>query len=178
MTHRDPSKPAADRRARLSARVRAVFADVAGFGIDDDDADTRFVELGMDSLMLTQVALQLRKAFPVAVTFRQLMEDCASVDRLVAMLDARLPPDPPDPPDPPEAPLAPAEGDVPAAASPPAGDARIPHGAPGGMALDADAMRALVDLHAQLMVKQLAMLAQEPRTARPEAALHHDGEVR
>lgn len=173
MTHREPSKPAADRRARLSARVREVFADVAGFGIDDEDADTRFVELGMDSLMLTQVALQLRKAFPVAVTFRQLMEDCASVDRLVSMLDAHLPPDPPEAP-----PAPPAAGDVPAAASPLAGGIRIPHGAPEGMALDADAMRALVDLHAQLMVKQLAMLAQEPRVARPEAALHHDGEVR
>ena len=47
----------------------------------DADAERHFVELGLDSLTLTQVALQLKKAFGVKVTFRQLMENARSLER-------------------------------------------------------------------------------------------------
>ena len=43
--------------------------------------------------MLTQVALQLQKTFPVKVTFRQLMGDRASLARLSELLDEQLPAD-------------------------------------------------------------------------------------
>src|SRR5690606_37290965 len=94
MPHPVPSpavETVADRKPRLMGEVRDLFEDIVGFDLSDADTDANFMELGLDSLMLTQVALQLQKAFPVAVTFRQLMGDCSSLDRLVAMLDAQMP---------------------------------------------------------------------------------------
>ena len=82
------------RASRLAVQVREVFEDVAGFDIQEEDDGANFIELGLDSLMLTQVALQLQKTFAVKITFRQLMGDCASLGRLVAALDAQLPAEP------------------------------------------------------------------------------------
>lgn len=82
-----------DGLGRLMARIRAIFEDTAGFQLDDSDVDANFIELGLDSLMLTQVALQLQRAFPVKISFRQLMTDFSSLDRLAAHLNASLPKD-------------------------------------------------------------------------------------
>ena len=133
----------AGRQARLSARVRKLFADATGFEIALADGDTPFIELGLDSLMLTQVSVQLGKAFPVGITFRQLMEDCASVDRLVSVLDARLPPDPP------------LEETEPMPLPDAAG--AVLHPAQSG---NADAVRLLVARQMQLMTRHLALLSQ------------------
>ena len=67
--------------------MKEVFEDIAGFDLADADASANFIELGLDSLMLTQVALQLQKTFGVKVSFRQLMGECGSLDKLAAMLD-------------------------------------------------------------------------------------------
>ncbi|MFC3549825.1 amino acid adenylation domain-containing protein [Lysobacter cavernae] len=85
--------PATDRRPRLIAQLKQVFEDVAGFDLADADTEANFIELGLDSLMLTQVALQLQKSFAVPITFRQLMGEGGSLARLATMLDAQLPPD-------------------------------------------------------------------------------------
>lgn len=50
------------------------------------DNDTTFLEMGMDSLFLTQVALLLKKELKTTVTFRQLMEDYGSINLLSAHL--------------------------------------------------------------------------------------------
>ena len=80
-----------DRRSRLLVQLRDLFEDTAGFDLAHADTDANFIELGLDSLMLTQVALQLQKTFPVRITFRQLMGEYASPDRLTQGLDAQLP---------------------------------------------------------------------------------------
>ncbi|MGB5851806.1 MAG: beta-ketoacyl synthase N-terminal-like domain-containing protein, partial [Rhodanobacter sp.] len=85
----------ADRRPRLVNQLKAVFEDITGIELDDADSASNFIELGLDSLMLTQVALHLSRVFPVKVTFRQLMVDHASLDRLAALLDEQMPPDAP-----------------------------------------------------------------------------------
>jgi amino acid adenylation domain-containing protein len=83
-----------DRRTRLLAQLRDMFGDITGFDMAVADAEANFIELGLDSLMLTQIAVQLQKAFAVPVTFRQLMTDYASLERLSGMLDASLPAEP------------------------------------------------------------------------------------
>lgn len=89
------SSAAADgRMPRLVAKLKDVFQETAGFDLTDADADANFMELGLDSLMLTQVSLQLQKAFGVKVSFRQLMSECSSIDSLARMLDAQLPGEP------------------------------------------------------------------------------------
>ncbi|WP_334178676.1 amino acid adenylation domain-containing protein [Pseudoxanthomonas sp.] len=144
----------ADRRPRLAAQLREVFEDVAGFELSETDGDASFIELGLDSLMLTQVALQLQKTFPVKVTFRQLMGEYASLDRLAAGLDAQLPAEPVQARE--VVAPAPTAGSAPTAPPPPAAVAftgALP------MAADGDAILSVVAQQMQLMSQQLALLA-------------------
>ncbi|WP_333676362.1 amino acid adenylation domain-containing protein [Dyella sp.] len=81
------------RATRLVAQLRALFEDVAGAEFDDVDPATHFVELGLDSLSLTQVALQLQKTFALKITFRELMEAHSSFASLAQHIDRLLPPE-------------------------------------------------------------------------------------
>ena len=49
--------------------------------------------MGLDSLLLTQVSLLIKKEFSVPVTFRQLNESCGSLDLLATYLDEKMPAD-------------------------------------------------------------------------------------
>jgi amino acid adenylation domain-containing protein len=89
---RNDSTPTA--QASLVARLRELFEDVAGVDLDPADSQTPFVELGLDSLTLTQAAMQVKKQFRVAVTFRQLMEQLGNLDALAGHLVAQLPAEP------------------------------------------------------------------------------------
>lgn len=80
-----------DPRAALKERIRQVIEDTAGFHVADTDADENFIALGMDSLMLTQLALQLQRVFPMKISFRDLMTELSSLDRLARQLEASLP---------------------------------------------------------------------------------------
>jgi amino acid adenylation domain-containing protein len=132
-----PTAP--DRHSHLVAQLKDIFEDVIGFGLSEVDEESNFMELGLDSLMLTQVALRLQKKFAVKLSFRQLMGDCGSLHRLAAMLDAQLPADP---------------VGVPASAAPVASgraDATA-QGAAGNLA------RQLLEQQMQLLQRQLATL--------------------
>ena len=152
--------PALDRRPRIAAQLREVFEDVAGFELSDADGDANFIELGLDSLMLTQVALQLQKTFPVRITFRQLMGEYASLDRLTQGLDAQLPAEAA------PAPVA-ATTAVQAVAQPamamPAMPVPLPAAplapAPLQALANGDALSQLIAQQMQLMSQQLALLA-------------------
>ncbi len=140
---------ATDRRPRLVAQLRAVFEDVTGIELEDVDGSANFIELGLDSLMLTQIALHLSKVFPVKVTFRQLMVDYASLDRLAALLDEQMP-----------AEVAPAS--VPPAVAPSATlvpAAPAPSAATGLPVAGNEQVRQLIEQQLHLMAQQLALLA-------------------
>ncbi|WP_211260728.1 polyketide synthase [Pseudoxanthomonas dokdonensis] len=151
------------RRVRLLQQVKEVFEDVAGFDLEGADEDANFIELGLDSLMLTQVALQLQKAFSLKLTFRQLMSEYASLGRLVAGLDAQLPSDPVD--DAPAAgqPVAPALSPQSHASASPVPPMPMPvlttMAASPAAAGNAEHMRRVIDQQMQLMSQQLALLA-------------------
>ncbi|CAN7624027.1 amino acid adenylation domain-containing protein [Variovorax sp. LjRoot290] len=81
------------RRASLVTRLRELFENLSGADMADVDGAAPFVEIGLDSLTLTQAALQVKKTFKVNLTFRQLMESYRSFDALAEFLDATLPPD-------------------------------------------------------------------------------------
>jgi glutamate-1-semialdehyde aminotransferase/acyl carrier protein len=145
-----PAAPAPGRRERLVGQLRGLFENVAGFDMSDADADTNFIELGLDSLMLTQVAVQLQKTFEVPVNFRQLMGDCSSLDRLAGMLDASLP-----------AEAAPAPAPMQAAPAVPAVAAPLAVAPVALPALDGgnDFTRQVIAQQMQLMAQQLALLS-------------------
>ncbi|MEJ8813623.1 amino acid adenylation domain-containing protein [Variovorax ureilyticus] len=92
MTVAATSAPPA-RRASLVTRLRELFEDLSGVEMAGVDGGAAFVEIGLDSLTLTQAALQVTKTFKVSLSFRQLMESYRSFDALAEFLDATLPPD-------------------------------------------------------------------------------------
>jgi glutamate-1-semialdehyde aminotransferase/acyl carrier protein len=144
--------PPVARRPRLAARLRELFEDVAGVELGNADGAAAFVELGLDSLTLTQAALQVKKQFAVAITFRQLMEKYRSFDTLAEYLDATLPPEPVAPAAVAAASVASARVAAPALpmeALPPLAAA-----APG-----ASLLQQVIAQQMQLMAQQLALLA-------------------
>ncbi|MGB0465983.1 MAG: amino acid adenylation domain-containing protein [Pontibacterium sp.] len=76
----------------IRQQVLAVFEDLSGEVFTDISDDTTFIEMGFDSLFLTQVAQRIQKAFKVKLTFRQLLGDYNSPGALVAFLVQQIDP--------------------------------------------------------------------------------------
>ena len=91
-TEAAPTQPA--RKGKLVDKIRTVLKNLSGQDQSTAADDVSFLELGFDSLLLTQVAQAFRKEFGVKVTFRQLLEDYSTMDTLAAYLDAQIPPEP------------------------------------------------------------------------------------
>ena len=81
------------RKERLQAEVRGLMRDLSGYDLSNVDPSTDLLELGLDSLLLTQAALLIQRKFSVHVTFRQLMEELSSLDAIASHLDVILPAD-------------------------------------------------------------------------------------
>lgn len=149
--------PVADRIPGLVARLRDVIEDVSGIDMADAEADANFIELGLDSLVLTQVALQVQKSFGTRVTFRQLMSDASSLSALAGHLDAQLPPEPVTAPvAAPAAPVAPAA--IATVATAPAQASLAPTVPAFQAGAGGDALQQLIAQQMQLMSQQLALL--------------------
>ncbi|MDE2150258.1 MAG: aminotransferase class III-fold pyridoxal phosphate-dependent enzyme, partial [Gammaproteobacteria bacterium] len=151
------SQPA--RRIRLLAQLRELFEDVTGCDLSAADPAAAFVEQGIDSLTLTQAALQLKKQFGVNVTFRQLMESLRCLDALAAHLDAQLAPESTRPPvaSIADAPVTPPHAPLPTIMNPTA----IPQPAAHNMAL----VQQVIAQQMQIMAQQLALLGGTPAPA-------------
>ena len=157
--------PDTSRVARLADELRQVFEDASGIEIGDGDLDTSYLELGLDSLFLTQVALAVQKKTTVKVTFRQLLEDMPTIRALAEHIGRQLP-----------AEAAPAVAQVAAAANaPPAASvptspaaspapvsAPMSAGAPVAPAASSGTLQWVIEQQLQLMSKQLAALQGAP----------------
>ena len=141
----------------LIDRLRELFEDVAGLDIGSDDQALSFIELGLDSLSLTQAALQVRKTFDVSITFRQLMEKYRSLDTLAQFLDAKLPAD---------RFTAPA---APVAATATTSESGTP--TTGPFSGDMGAVLQVLQQQMQLMTQQLAVLSGLPLSPQPLQAI-------
>lgn len=138
-----PTAPASSHRPqRLAAELVALFEEVSGADLDGVDPSTHFVELGLDSLSLTQVALQLQKTYALKITFRELMDGCSSFERLAAHIDRLLPAE--------SQPAAPVAAAVPAPAM---------AAAPAAQAIGGGLVQDVIAQQMQIMREQLALLA-------------------
>ncbi|MDN3579777.1 polyketide synthase [Mucilaginibacter flavus] len=81
------------RKDLLIDKLRAIFEDASGIEIDAAGTGINFIEIGFDSLSLTQIATNLKKQFNVPITFRKLFEEYNSLVSLAGYLDASLPAD-------------------------------------------------------------------------------------
>ncbi len=90
---RAPAETAIPRRERLRADACSLLQELSGYDLSGVDPSTDLLELGLDSLLLTQAATLFQRKFGVRITFRQLMEELSSLDAIALHLDAQLPPE-------------------------------------------------------------------------------------
>ena len=64
-----------DRKPAILDELRQVLNDLSGIEPEEMQLDSSLIELGFDSLMLTQVSKEISKSFGVATTMRQLLAD-------------------------------------------------------------------------------------------------------
>jgi glutamate-1-semialdehyde aminotransferase/acyl carrier protein len=151
-----------------------VFDEVSGIDPGESDPSVTFLELGLDSLALTQVATQIQKTFSTKITFRQLMEAYPSVERLAEHMDDTLPPDASPPPAEPTngtAHPAPAPAPIVTVAGPIALPSPAPAMAmPPRAAAPSSVLQAVVDQQLAIMAQQLALLAGAGVAPRPATA--------
>lgn len=70
-----------------------LLTETSGTDLRDADPSMTFLEMGFDSLFLTQVSGKLGKQTGVSISFRQMLEDWLSPRELAEHLDSVLPPD-------------------------------------------------------------------------------------
>src|SRR5258707_7571773 len=78
------------RSVRLRGALSELFQDLSGVSISEREYGATFLDLGFDSLFLTQVTQSLQTKFAVKITFRQLLGDLASIEALSDFLDSKL----------------------------------------------------------------------------------------
>ncbi|WP_113651832.1 polyketide synthase [Pedobacter namyangjuensis] len=79
------------RKERLTQEIKQVLEDASGIEMNDVDNNQNFLEIGFDSLLLTQVATSLKRKFNLPITFRKLNEEYASISSLASYLDGNMP---------------------------------------------------------------------------------------
>ena len=153
-----PTQPRSSRSDRICAALMDIFQELSGLSLADCEASATFLEMGFDSLFLTQVTQALQAKFGLKITFRQLLDQLSTLDALAAYLDAKLPADlfaaePAPQPPPAEVPNGVASGGL----HPPLAVASHPPLAAGQSTVEA-VIREQLQVMSQLMAKQLEML--------------------
>ena len=81
------------RKQQISESIKKVMDDTAGVVISSEEHELTFLQLGLDSLILTQLSLALKNKFDVQIAFRELLEDYSTINLLTDHLDKELPAD-------------------------------------------------------------------------------------
>lgn len=80
-----------NRTEAIKSTIVETVCDLSGLDEEDFDNGSSFIELGFDSLFMTQLAAAFQKAFAVKITFRQLLNELSDADKLSAYLNVNLP---------------------------------------------------------------------------------------
>ncbi len=70
----------------LKDQLSDLFERSSGIPVSEFEEETTFMEMGMDSLFLTQISLQIKKELKISVTFRQLVEELTTINQLAGFL--------------------------------------------------------------------------------------------
>lgn len=79
------------RQPILQQRILDLLEKASGIDVTDVTPDMLFLEIGLDSLLMTQLAQTFSKEFGVPITFRQLAIEFGTVGEIAAHLDSVLP---------------------------------------------------------------------------------------
>ncbi|TAK34570.1 MAG: amino acid adenylation domain-containing protein [Saprospiraceae bacterium] len=81
------------RLALLLDEIKASLHELSGMEPADMDENASFLELGFDSLFLSQAVISLNQKFGTELSFRMLFEETPAIGALAQHLDGVLPPD-------------------------------------------------------------------------------------
>ncbi|MGI4835689.1 MAG: amino acid adenylation domain-containing protein [Janthinobacterium lividum] len=133
-------------------KLKRIIEEASGIELDSVSPEASFLEIGLDSLLLTQVATTLKKEFGLPITFRQLNEEYGTLASLGSYLSQHQPAEVVAARRPAAtAPAAPASLTGPIAALPVAA-------APSLIAASQGAMLGLVAQQLQLLAQQVSLL--------------------
>ncbi len=79
------------RKPIILDKIAEIVEDNSGIEIEASEYNLSFLELGLDSLVLTQMAINLKNEFNTPITFRQLNGELGSPDLLATHIDRILP---------------------------------------------------------------------------------------
>lgn len=82
-----------DRKMMILEKVSDIVLNTSGMELKSSEYDHSFLELGLDSLVLTQMAITLKNEFKTPITFRQLNDELNTPNLLANYLDKNLPPE-------------------------------------------------------------------------------------
>lgn len=74
--------------SRVSQKIREIVASLSGLDVSATDESRTFLEMGFDSLFLSQLGRALEIDFDVPVTYRQLTDELNTFDKLSAHVEA------------------------------------------------------------------------------------------
>jgi amino acid adenylation domain-containing protein len=83
--------PQGGRIEELSAAIAAILENLSGSAPPSITAPISFLEMGYDSLFLTQVAQKIQSQMKVKITFRQLLAQYSTIPALAGFLAEKLP---------------------------------------------------------------------------------------
>ena len=78
------------RKDHLIILIKEILFELSGLEPAQMDNDATFLELGFDSLFLTQAITQFNRKFKLAITFRQLFEEASTIETLAEYMDETL----------------------------------------------------------------------------------------
>jgi acyl carrier protein len=78
-------------RERILGRLYARLQALSGLSAEELGLNTTFLEMGFDSLFLSQVSRALEVEFGVPITLRQVADNLSSISRLADYLEGALP---------------------------------------------------------------------------------------
>lgn len=82
-----------NRKSKIEVSLLELLYEMTGISPQDIDPDASFLEMGLDSLFLTQAGQAVQNRFKVKVTFRHLLEDYPCPRALAGYLDTQIPPE-------------------------------------------------------------------------------------
>ncbi|MBY0517804.1 MAG: amino acid adenylation domain-containing protein [Bacteriovoracaceae bacterium] len=80
-----------DSSQSIEKKLIEIFEETSGLDVGSNPRSMSFIEMGMDSLFLTQIALKLKKELKVQINFRQLIENYPSIEALAKFYSDKMP---------------------------------------------------------------------------------------
>ncbi len=82
----EASATAISHEEKLIGQLREILESTSGLDLSDVDPSTTFFDMGLDSLILTQIAFKVEESFGVRATFRQLLKELSTLKALASFI--------------------------------------------------------------------------------------------